>query len=430
MKRLVPLAVLLLALTACLPHNEPDDPLAAQRAELAAQESSTTVPGDPLNTTSETPPLSTGEDPPWLDVALDLHPVVQLDQPIALAFRSGSIDLWVAQRSGIITRVGRTVSKRLVETVSVDSTPVLDLTADVSTTGENGLLNLAFSTDGRQLYVFFTDLNNDIVVSEFEMNSRGRADVESRRDLIRIPRSNTNHSGGGLAIGSDGYLYIGIGDGGGSGDPDGNGQNVATKLGSILRIDPTADGESAYTSPSGNPFPDSPETWLYGVRNPWRLSFDPLSDDLWVADVGQDSYEEVNILLGRNGGGKGVNLGWNEMEGDSPFNGGSAPANYQAPYLVYAHEGGRCSVTGGEVYRGETMPLLYGVYIFADYCSGEIFGLEFTADGPVWRTLAIKAGPQSIVAFMHNDIGELYAVDITGTIFRIQPAIAEGAADG
>lgn len=423
MKRLTLAVAALLTLPACLPNNEPDDPIAAQRAELAAEQAN--EPAKPSQTTSETPPLAAVEDPAWLDVDLDLFPVVEIDQPMAVATRAASIDLWVAQRQGLVTRVERTVSTRLVETVRIDSTPVLDITAEVSTTGENGLLNLTFSTDGRSLYVFYTDLANDIVVSAYDMTTRGQADVESRRDLIRVPRSDTTNAGGGLAIGSDGYLYIGLGDGGGSGDPDQNGQNLATALGAVLRIDPTPEGESAFLTPTGNPFPDSPGTWLYGVRSPARLSFDSVSGDLWLADIGEDQSEEINFLPASSDGGKSANLGWSIIEGDIPTTDAPAPENYQAPYITYTHDDGRCAVTGGVVYRGETMPLLNGVYIFGDFCTGEIFGLQATEDGPVLRTLAITAPANSLVGFEFNGAGELYVVGANGMISRIQPKIVE-----
>lgn len=418
---------MLLLLTACLPNNEPDDPLAAQREQLALEEAE--APAEAGSTTSQTPPLAEVEDPDWASLDLELFPIVELDQPVGIADRSGSIDLWVAQRPGLVTRVERTVSTRLVETIRVDSTPVLDLSAEVSTDGENGLLNLAFSADGRSLYVFFTDLANDIVVSSFSMTSRGRADPDSRRDLLRIPRSGTKQAGGGLAVGPDGYLYIGLGDGGGAGDPDNNAQNLSSLLGSVLRIDPTPDAEAPYLTPANNPFADSPETWLYGVRNPWRLSFDAQSGDLWLADVGEDTSEEVNLLSATAGGGSGANLGWNIFEGDTSYEGGAPPADYQAPYIAYAHEDGRCSVTGGAVYRGETLASLSGVYVFADYCSGEIFGLQPTEAGPVFRALGVNGGSNSIVSFNYHDAGELYLVSAAGQISRLQPKPIEVSED-
>ncbi len=423
MKRLSFAVAVLFTLTACLPNNEPDDPIAAQREELAREQAN--EPTIVAQTTLETPPLAVVEDPVWLDVALDLFPVVEIDQPTAVATRAASIDLWVAQRPGIVTRVERSVSNRLVETVRIDSTPVLDISAEVSTAGDNGLLNLTFSTDGRSLYVLYTDLANDVVVSAYDMTSRGRADVESRRDLIRVARSVSANAGGGLAIGPDGYLYIGFGDGDGSGDLAENGQNLETMLGSVLRIDPTPEGESPYLSPDGNPFSDSPATWLYGVRTATRFSFDSVSGDLWLADIGEEQREEVNFLPAAAGGGKGTNLGWNVIEGDIPFTDAPVPANYQAPYVTYAHDDGRCAVTGGVVYRGETMPLLDGVYIFGDYCTGEIFGLQPTPDGPVFRGLEIQAPRNSLVGFEFNDAGELYVVGSTGLISRIQPKVVE-----
>ncbi len=186
---------------------------------------------------------------------------------------------------------------------------------------------------------------------------------------------------------------------------------------------------SNYSVPANNPFADgvegAAEVWLYGVRNPWRISFDQLTGDLWIADVGQNAIEEINLLAERNGGGLGANLGWNLVEGTEPFEGGTAPADHAAPLYTYVHEDGRCSVTGGHTMRADLMPQFEGVYLFGDYCSGEIFGLSIVDGAVLARPLTVSAAPGELVSFGQDTEGRIFVVESGGRISRIAPAPAD-----
>jgi glucose/arabinose dehydrogenase len=367
------------------------------------------------------------DDPSWADLPLVTVVVAQYEEPISLTSRSGSNDLYVAQRNGIIRRIQRTFNKDGVERIAADTRVVLDLSANVSTSGEQGLLDIEFSLDGRLLYVSYTDLDGSSVVAEYNIARSTQANANSGRELLRIPQPASNHNGGSLVMGADGFLYLGLGDGGGSGDPDGNGQNTDTLLGSILRIDPIANETGAYMIPDGNPFVDGggrPEIFLYGVRNPWRFSFDLDTGDMWIADVGQNAFEEINHLTASDGFGRGANLGWNAVEAFDSFEGRPPPQDTTAPIFAYSHENGRCSITGGHVYRGQVIPLLDGVYVFGDYCSGEVFGLA-PGPEPVVRPLSFEAPDNQLVSIGQGPDGELYLVLSGGEIARVQPGVAD-----
>ena len=211
-------------------------------------------------------------------------------------------------------------------------------------------------------------------------------DTGSRRELLAVEQPYPNHNGGSIEFGPDGHLYVALGDGGSGGDPEGNGQDTGALLGKILRIDPAGATGDAYAVPPDNPFADgaagAPEVWLYGVRNPWRITFDPETGDLWVADVGQNAYEEIDLLPAADGGGRGANLGWNEMEATHPFEGGSNPDGAVLPVFEYDRSEGACSVTGGVVYRGAAIPGLDGAYLFTDFCDGRIRAVRAAAGRP------------------------------------------------
>ncbi len=412
--------------------------------EVASSSSSTTsAPADGEvstdgdgddDTPAETNPLpdeaTVDTEPAWATLAIELEPIAEIENPIALTGRSGSLNLYVATRDGTIRVIERTVSPtELIERIRLSSRPMLDLTGQVSLDGEQGLLNLTFSTDGRLLYVYYTDPNGDVVVAQYDVDRAERADVDSRVELLRIPQPAANHNGGGMAIGPDGFLYLGLGDGGGAGDPLDTGQDPSDLLGSLLRIDPVPDGTRNYTVPVGNPFAaggGAPEVWLYGVRNPWRFSFDASTGDLWLADVGQDLFEEMNVLGAATDNGYGANLGWNEVEGLVPFDGGTVPAGHTSPAWVYAHENGRCSITGGHTSRNDFIPLLDGVHIFGDYCSGEIFGMTLVDGAPLVRSLQVTAASGELVSFGQDTEGAVYVVESGGRISRISPKPAEG----
>lgn len=407
--------------------------------EVKTSATSTTAPTDDTTPSQgQAPPVSVPvsadpETPPdWVNAAVHFDPLVEVPGAIALATRSGTLNFYIATKDGRVVVAERTVSPtQLIERINLSNRAVLDISDSVSDGPEQGLLNLTFSTDGRQLFVYYTDLAGDVVIDRYDMGNAGRADTSSRLEVLRIPQPAPNHNGGSMAIGVDGFLYLGIGDGGGAGDPQGHGQDRHSLLGSILRIDPDgATEERSYGVPPGNPHIDgvdgAAELWLTGVRNPWRFSFDPANGDLWVADVGQDQYEEITYLPQSRGSGLGANLGWNAVEGLTPYDGAAIPEDHTAPLWVYEHTDGRCSITGGHVMRNPLMPHFDGVYIFGDYCTGEVWGLELSDDGPIVRPLnGASAEPGQLVSFAQDQSGSLFAIEQSGRISRLAPDTGE-----
>ncbi len=352
--------------------------------------------------------------------SISLFPVVieGLDDPLYLT-HAGDARLFVVEKGGTI---------RIVQDGRLLPEPFLDIRDRVNAgASERGLLSVAFHPDYAQngrFFVNYTNLAGDTAVSAFQVTADpNRADPASEKILLTVAQPFPNHNGGQVQFGPDGYLYVGMGDGGSGGDPQGNGQNPATLLGALLRldVDQPANG-AAYGIPADNPFAaDSsrrPEVWAFGLRNPWRFSFDRATGDLLLADVGQNQWEEVNFLpAGSPGGG---NFGWNIMEGTHCY--GSSTCDQTGlilPITDYRHENGRCSVTGGYVYRGQQFPALTGSYFFGDYCSGEIWRAAPEADGR-WAVNRVLATPSRIASFGEDAQGELYVVDITSGIFQIR----------
>jgi glucose/arabinose dehydrogenase len=317
---------------------------------------------------------------------------------------------------------------RILQDGQVLAEPFLDISAQVSCCGERGLLGLAFHPDYEQngfFYVNYTDLNGDTSISRFSVSADpGRADPQSEARLLRIAQPFPNHNGGATVFGPDGYLYLGLGDGGSGGDPMGNGQNPEVLLGKILRIDVNA-GEP-YSIPADNPFASgggAAEVWAYGLRNPWRISFDRQTGDLYIGDVGQGMWEEIDFLPAGSPG--GTNFGWNAREGARRFPGGlDLPDSVElnAPVAEYAHSLG-CSVTGGFVYRGERLPAWQGVYLFGDVCSGFVWGLVRGADGD-WQNQRLFETGFSVTSFGEDEGGEIYLVNGPysgdGSIYRLE----------
>ncbi len=354
-----------------------------------------------------------------------LTTVATLNSPIAMATRAGTDDLYVAQRNGIVRRLA--VSG---DTVTRVGGQVANISALTEPSGERGLFGLAFNPAGTKLYLHFTNNAGDTRLVEFRMSANGTGNTvigSSRRTVLALDQPFPNHNGGTVTFGPDNRLYLALGDGGSGGDPFNNGQNRGVLLGKILRINPNRAGRQTYTSPGTNPFagavPGRAEIWLYGVRNPWRISFDPATGDLYVADVGQNAVEEVTVLdaddSGRNAG-RGANLGWRRMEGDQPFT-GTEPADHTGPTVTYTHDAGRCSVTGGYVYRGDDVPAYDGRYFYGDFCTGEIFW--FTAvdgvltSGPTLLGTSVPA--ITLQSFGQGADGELYVLLSDGTVRRL-----------
>jgi glucose/arabinose dehydrogenase len=296
--------------------------------------------------------------------------------------------------------------------------PFLDIVAEVGSSGsEQGLLGLAFHPDYEEdglFFVNYTDVNGNTVIARFHVsNDPSIADAGSETPILSVDQPFRNHNGGVLAFGQDGYLYAGLGDGGSGGDPFGNGQKTDTLLGKILRLD--VNSGDTYSIPADNPFGN--EIWAYGLRNPWRFSFDPATQDLYIGDVGQGAWEEIDYLPAGSPG--GANFGWNIMEGDQPYNGGSQEGLI-APVAVYGHAAtpGGCSVTGGHVYRGQALPEWQGIYLYGDYCTGTIWGLLRTGAG--WQNQVLFETDFSISSFGVDEAGELYLANLQGAIYRLE----------
>jgi glucose/arabinose dehydrogenase len=376
---------------------------------IAEDDSGPSPPARTSTPPAPSPSAPTPTDPPDPSGAnIRLAPVATAQQPLALATRPGDPTLYVAQKTGQVVAVRRgRVAKR----------PVLDLSAEVSQGGEQGLLGLTFSPDGSLLYVNITDLAGDTHVIEFAM--RGESVVRrSRRDVLVVDQPYSNHNGGHLAFGPDGYLYVGLGDGGSGGDPEDRAQDLSSLLGKMLRIDPRPRGRQPYRVPPDNPFvgdPEArPEIWAYGLRNPWRYSFDRATGELWIADVGQSAREEIDLQTDPNGG---QNYGWDGYEGTLVY---EEPV--PEPVVEPVHEYGRAdgaTVIGGSVYRGSAIPDLHGAYVFGDYFNPVLKALVPSKRG--FEEVPLNLRVADLSAFGEDGEGELYALSLSGQIYRLVP---------
>lgn len=370
-----------------------DDPVPAQT-------------GAPDGGTADVPAAS--DDPQAeldLTVPVRLTEVAQMAAPIAGAVHPNGA-LFIAERGGRV---------HVFATGSTDL--VLDI-ADVTSTGsERGLLGVAFSADGDVFYVSYTDLAGDSVLAAYDVRDN-QVVSETRRTVLRVSQPYGNHNGGDVQIGPDGFVYWALGDGGGGGDPLGSAQNVGTLLGTIIRIDPQSD--MPYAVPADNPFVATPgalpEIFAYGLRNPWRFSFDRDTGDMWIADVGQSAREEVNRVAS---GASGMNFGWNLMEGTLPF-AGSEPADHHPPVFEYDTSRQRCAITGGFVYRGTAIPELFGAYIFSDSCDGDLRAISVDDDGRVVDEANLGVNGGTVVSFVQDADGELYVLDLSGRVLRLE----------
>ena len=308
-------------------------------------------------------------------------------------------------------------------------TPFLDISSKVSGQSEQGLLGLAFhpryALNGL-FYINYTDRQGNTVITRYQVrqDNPNEADPGSERRLLYLQQPFPNHNGGGMAFGPDGYLYLGLGDGGSGGDPLGNGQSTNTLLGKILRLD--VDQGEPYAIPADNPYANGggmPEIWAYGLRNPWRFSFDRLTGNLYIGDVGQSSFEELDFQSANNSG--GVNYGWNIMEGYSCYNAANCDTSgLSLPVFDYAtHVNNTCSVVGGVVFRGPSLPEWQGIYLFGDYCSGDVGGLlpgeQPTSSETAWQQAWLFRNVGRITSFGEDRAGDVYLTDFNGGIFKL-----------
>lgn len=358
---------------------------------------------------------------PLPSVHVALEPVADgFSSSLYLTAPPGDLDrLFVVERGGRI---------KIVKDGQVLGTPFLDLSGEVTAGGERGLLSLAFHPEyasNGYFYVDYTDADSAAshVVRYTVSSDPDVADPGSASPVLAVAQPFANHNGGLLAFGPDDKLYVGLGDGGSGGDPNGNGQNRSTLLATILRLD--VDGGSPYAIPADNPFVGDPsaraEIWAYGLRNPWRFSFDRQTGDLYIADVGQSAHEEVDFEPSSSAG--GVNYGWNIMEGSSCYSppSGCSMTGLTLPVYDYPHSEG-CSITGGYVYRGGASPSLQGRYFFADYCSGWIRSLRVADNGVAidLQDHTDDLGTLSPVSSFGEDAaGELYVLSLDGSVWRI-----------
>ncbi len=349
-------------------------------------------------------------------VALDAEVVVGgLSAPVYLAAPTGDSRLFVVEQAGRV---------RIVEGGQLMATPFLDITDRVVSGGERGLLSIAFHPlydSNGYFYVSYTGDGGDSRIERYSVTGDPNvADPASAKLILTVSQPFSNHNGGLIAFGPDGMLYIGLGDGGSGGDPQGHGQNTSTLLGSLLRID--VDGGDPYAVPAGNPFVGgvgADEIWAYGLRNPWRFSFDRTAGNLYVADVGQNAWEEVNVVAASAAG---LNYGWNVMEGAHCFASDPCDTNgLVLPAVEYGHSQG-CSITGGYVYRGTAIPEIQGHYFYSDYCRGFLRSFRFTggsvADQRQWDVGDVG----NVLSFGEDGSGELYILSGNGNVYRLVAA--------
>jgi glucose/arabinose dehydrogenase len=372
--------------------------------DIDAPPTTTTTTSVAPGTTAGTTAGSSRSSTALADVHVRLTVLARVDSPTAMAVRTGDDRLYVTEQSGRVVRVPHDGGAK--ETV-------LDLRSTIRAGGEQGLLGIAFSPDGRTMYLDYTDTRGDTHIDAVDIDAAGTAG--SRRTLLTVDQPYANHTGGQQVVRPDGTLWLALGDGGSGGHPQRHAQDLGSLLGKILRIDPRPDASTGkpYSIPPDNPFVGRtgarPEIWAYGLRNPWRFSFDRETGDLWIGDVGQGEWEEVDLEPAGSGGGR--NYGWNLREGNHPYNGGTKPAGAVDPILEYSHTDGGVAVTGGYVYRGSRIPTLRGAYLYADYADGRVVD---RAD------LRVKAAPLS--SFGEDGDGELYVLSLAGRLYRVDPA--------
>ena len=338
----------------------------------------------------------------------------RFDAPVYVTQPPGDDHLFVVEKTGRVVRIqpdGR------------DPKVFLDLSDQVSTGGEQGLLSIAFSPDYQMtglFYVDYTDSDGNTQVVEYEAPPGKLAEPASARPVLTVDQPYDNHNGGQLEFGPDGLLYIGLGDGGSEDDPQRNGQDLSTLLSKILRIDPRPTGAKPYAVPADNPFASQTdaraETYSYGLRNPWRFSFDSKTGALWIGDVGQNELEEIDGVP--EGAGAGANFGWSAYEGTDRFNDDQTADHAVAPVLEYSHDHG-CSVTGGYVSRDRALPALYGRYVYGDFCQGELRSFKADPGQRARDDASLGLNVASLSSFGQDQAGHLYATSLDGSVYRL-----------
>jgi glucose/arabinose dehydrogenase len=384
------------------------------------------VPSPAAAAIRTTPLTDGGATPSLTSASIGLRTLVTgLDDPVYItSAKDGTGRMFIVEQGGrVLVRKDGAVLPQ----------PFLDIRAYVTTGSEQGLLGLAFHPSfetNRRFYVNYTNRNGNTVIREYRASTSNPDRVESGsgRTILKVVQPYTNHNGGMIEFGPDGYLYIGMGDGGSANDPGNRAQRLDTLLGKMLRIDVNGTTSTrAYRIPASNPYVGRSglnEIWQRGLRNPWRFSFDRANGNLMIADVGQGSKEEINRATRTSSGpGRAWNFGWRRMEGrgcNAVYDRTCSTSGLRLPFYQYSHLDGRCSITGGYVYRGSAIPALVGWYVFADFCSGEIFAVRANASYPTSR-VRLRDTSGNITSFGENAAGELYVVTRQGTIHLIAP---------
>ncbi len=378
--------------------------------------------GAPPASTSPATPPTTGAAPVFGNPVVDLQDVADVDEPVGMAVRPGDAALYVVGQDGTVFRITPEANGGDAQ---VDD--VADLTDKTSSDDERGLLGIAFSADGTLAWLNYTDNDGNTVIAEYPVAADGTFDVGAERVLLRIDQPYPNHNGGDLQLGPDGMLYIAMGDGGSGGDPERRASDPTTLLGKLLRIDPKPSGDAGYTIPADNPFASgsmgdiagAPEVWSWGLRNPWRIAFDPPTAELWIADVGQNAVEEIDAVgpTADHPAGWGANFGWSAYEGNERYNDDVPdPGNLVFPVWTYTHDEG-CSISGGEVYRGTAIAELQPAYVYSDYCAGTLWAFDLASG----RNETLVDGLDQVAAVRTGPDGELYVLQRSGSVSKLVP---------
>lgn len=327
--------------------------------------------------------------------------VTSVDRPTDITSRARDTGLYITQQDGRVVRFDISTKK---------TTTVLDLTDATDADGERGLLGLAFHPTGRYLYVNYTDSKGDTVVARYAMRSNNTADIATRTVLFTVDQPYANHNGGGLAFGPGGRLYVGTGDGGSRDDPQRRALSRKSMLGKIVSIDPLASNKATA----------KPSIWSIGLRNPWRFEFDA-DMNLWIADVGQDKWEEVDVAWAVDGSGRGSNFGWSAYEGNVRYNKDQVVAKHHAPVYVYEHGSAGCSISGGTRVRSSTLASIRGWYVFGDYCSGRITALKVSGQKTL-RSVTLVDNAGSVTAVRTVTSGDVYVLALGGSVSVLRAA--------
>ena len=400
----IPLSTAVVATSAPAARGEVTAPTSVGSTAGTTAPAATDAPAPPVGPTSTTPP-----DPSQLAFT----EIGRLSHPLDMAFRAGDDALYIASQDGFVVAM---------RNGAIDPTALLDIRDEITSGGEQGLLGLTFSADGTHAYVDYTNEEGNTEIAEYAVGTDGVFDPGSKRLLLTIDQPFPNHNGGQVRIGPDGFLYIGMGDGGGSGDPNRNALNTRVLLGKLLRIDPTPSGDSPYTIPADNPFVGvdgaRPEIFSIGLRNPWRYSFDRTTNDLWIADVGQGEWEEIDVAYVTDGGGRGANFGWSAFEGTHRFNNDQPSSGVTPPIHEYEHGSAGCSVSGGVRYRGPAITSLYGWYVYGDYCSGQIRAFPVLQDGAAGNEVVLTSDMSDVAEVAQGPDAELYVLRVESGVIE------------